>query len=134
MSPSPDQGKTLAANIREFRRSINLSQRDFAKLFNVTQANVSQWESASVSPPMALLQIIKKKYKYVSVECFFTEAFPDKTFENPDHIAIERLRKEIEVQNSRIESLQKEKDEKQEEIVRLRDQIDVLNKVLKRNL
>lgn len=35
----------ISATIRKTRKSMNLSQKEFAELMNVTQAMVSKWES-----------------------------------------------------------------------------------------
>jgi len=135
MTDLTEQSKTLACNIREFRKCLGMSQRDFAAVFGVTQANISQWENGVVSPPLSILQIIRKKYKEVSAEYFFTKCFPGKKyFEDPDQVELYVLKKEAEGHNATIKSLKREIEEKRQEIARLRDQIDVLNKVLKKSL
>jgi transcriptional regulator with XRE-family HTH domain len=132
MSNQTVKSRILPDNIREFRKSIGKNQREFADLFGVTQANVSQWENGAVSPPITMLQVIKRHYKEVNAESFFTEPFPGKKYdENPGQIEIDAVKNEVHTLRSNNKSLLKDISEKRDEIIRLREQIDVLNKVVK---
>ena len=46
--------------LRELRLENNLTQRDLAKLLNVSNKTVSHWESGYTEPPRHIIVSIKK--------------------------------------------------------------------------
>lgn len=45
----------LSTNIKELRKSHNLTQEQLAEAMNVTVGTVSKWESASSSPDIEMI-------------------------------------------------------------------------------
>ena len=55
--PHTDSQHSLAARIRALRKSLNLSQKRFARLIGVDQSNVSRWESGAVPNDAHILKL-----------------------------------------------------------------------------
>ena len=49
--------------LRELRLENNLTQKDLAKLLNVSNKTVSHWESGYTEPPIYIIVSIKKIFK-----------------------------------------------------------------------
>lgn len=54
---------TDANNIKELRKSLKMTQKDFAEFCGVTERTVQKWEGGSTIPPM-----VSKFFKYVEAE------------------------------------------------------------------
>ena len=52
----------IGEKIKELRLLKNLTQEEFGKIFNVTGATVSRWESEKMYPDYILLVMIKKHF------------------------------------------------------------------------
>ncbi len=50
----------IAETLKELRKELNLSQRDFAKRLNKPQSTVARVENGSMSPTVGLLEEIAK--------------------------------------------------------------------------
>lgn len=125
----------FAENIKLFRSSVKLSQKDLAELAEVTQSNVSQWESGACTPPVKVLQLIKNLYPKVNTDWFFTEPKPSKNFfENKYQAELSEIKQAFEKLTKEIVGYRKLVKTMEEEINRLREQNDVLTQVAKRKM
>jgi transcriptional regulator with XRE-family HTH domain len=122
--------KRLGANIRQFRTSVDLSQKQLAKVAKVTQANVSQWESGKSAPPIKVIQMIKDLYPKVNTEWFFSK--PDTT----KNFLVDETKTQLKEKIQETEQLKKEVQrltelnlKQEKEITRLHDQNEVLTNV-----
>ena len=48
----------IAAKLKEIRKEMNLSQREFAKIINKPQSTIARVENGSMSPTVGLLEEI----------------------------------------------------------------------------
>lgn len=125
----------LGDNIKKFRTSLELTQKALAKKFDVTQANVSQWESGKTSPSIKVLQQIKDLYPQINTQWFFdTPKESSDFFVDEGKIQLQkqiaesdRLKKEVHRQKELIST-------QEQEIARLRVQNDVLTMMAKKKL
>ena len=125
----------LSGNIRLFRKSLELSQKDLALLVGVTQANVSQWESGDSTPPIKVIQIIKDIYPKVNPESFFTKPDPSKNFqEDSRDIQVKSMTEENAGLRKQINKSEKEVRELRKEIAQLRDQIEVMTLLVRQEV
>lgn len=135
MTSTKNELKMLAENLRLFRKSVDISQKELARLADVTQANVSQWENGASTPPIAVIQVIKKNFPKVNAESFFTPPFNGKNFlEDPmsHELRVNKeenaaLRRDLKLQEAIVK-------EQKDEISRLRDQVEVLNMIIRQKL
>lgn len=127
--------KNLGSRIKQFRASVNLSQRDFAKMCKVTQANVSQWESGKISPPTRLIQLIKSLYPKVRIEWFFDEnSASDDPFHSEARAKLDKQSLQLSSLKKEVEQLKELTENQEKEIRRLRDQNEVLTIYAKKRL
>ncbi len=57
----------ISEKIRELRLENNLSQKELAKILNVSNKTISHWESNYTEPPIQMI-IALKKYFNISYE------------------------------------------------------------------
>ena len=135
MTKLKNDAAVFAENIKLFRGAVNLSQKELAKLAEVTQSNVSQWESGACTPPVKVLQLIKNLYPKVNTDWFFTEPKPSKNFfENKYQADLAETKQAIEKLTKELIGYRKLVKTMDEEINRLREQNDVLTQVAKRKM
>ena len=122
-------------NIRLFRISVNLTQRELAKIANVTQANISQWENGASTPPVRILEILKERYPKIKPEKFFSLPEASKNFFLDNHdIKIQEFQETIGHQKKEIDQYQNLTIELRKEIDRLKDQVDVFTMLVRKEL
>lgn len=135
MNEPKSMARNLGGRIKQFRASVDLSQRDFAKMCKVSQANVSQWESGKISPPTRLIQLIKSHYPKVRIEWFFDEnPVSDDPFHSEARAKLDKQTLQLSTLKKEIEQLKELTDNQEKEIRRLRDQNEVLAIVAKKRL
>lgn len=62
--------ETTGKIIRTLRKSRNLSQKDFGKLFGFSARTISDWENGNTEPNIATIKAIVKQFD-ISYEEFF---------------------------------------------------------------
>lgn len=135
MTPPKKAVNIFGGNIRFFRKSLKLNQEEFADLADVTQANVSQWETGDSTPPIKVIQIFKDKYPKLNIESFFTKPDPDKNFqEDSRDLQLKKMAEENEVLRKQANGAEKEATELRKEIERLRDQIEVMTLLIRQKV
>ena len=62
----------LGKNIRQFRKTINLTQEELADKLGVSFQAVSKWENAQSAPDISLLPLLAEIFRCTIDDLFFT--------------------------------------------------------------
>lgn len=55
----------LSTRIKEVRRSLNLTQKQFSEEFHIPQRTVESWESGERKPPVYVVELLEKVVKFI---------------------------------------------------------------------
>lgn len=61
----------LGKNIRQFRKTINLTQEELADKLGVSFQAVSKWENAQSAPDISLLPMLAETFRCTIDDLFF---------------------------------------------------------------
>lgn len=135
MNSKKPKANRLGENLKQFRKSFQLSQKDLGNLANVTQANVSQWESGKSTPPIKVLELIKTQYPKINTEWFFSEPDETRDFqENADKTKLAKMKSEIRELHQEIDRVRLVVDKQEQEIKKLRELNEVLTILVRKKL
>ncbi len=57
-----------ASALRQLRAELNLTQREFAEILNVSFVSVNRWENGKYEPTILVKERLKKLFKQYNVE------------------------------------------------------------------
>jgi len=55
-------------NVKEIRKKLNLTQKEFSNKYNISIRTLQEWEQGRSKPPSYLLNLLSKEYKPSSLK------------------------------------------------------------------